>query len=336
VASRCLLIGAALAAFGSALAAQQPPDSVAQGGDSVPANPCARDEMPESSWLDWLRRHVHGGVCSSALWFDGLFGNERIDNEQTGTTGRFAPRLWWDERGGLRPRTTFRVRASLPNLEHRANLFLKVESRNAVATSPTDDDGTAQDAFDPEERHALVGGAGATLLRTRRSHLGLDLGAQLKIPVNPYARLRWRYDIVETEVFLLRFTNVAFAELERGIGNTVQVTSDWSPGASFLLRWNNLATAATEAYDGMRLETALQLYQYLGALSAISYEVSAVGETARDVPLRYYGVLVTYRKSWLRDWFLYEFRAGVSWPREALDETRRANPGLGVGVELQF
>ncbi len=335
-AHRHALIGVAVLVLSARVGAQQPADSVAARSDSVPVNPCARDEMSESYWLAWLRRHVHGGVCSSALWFDGLFGNERIDNEQTGTTGRFAPRLWWDERGGWRPRTTFRVRASLPNLEHRANLFLRVESRSAVATAPTDDDGGARDAFDPEERHTLVGGAGATLLRTRRTHLGLDLGAQFKIPVNPYVRLRWRYDILETGAFLVRFTNVAFAELDRGFGNTVQVTSDWTAGASFLLRWNNLATAATEAYDGVRIETALQLYQYLGPLAAISYEVSAVGETSRDVPLRYYGVLVTYRKSWLRDWFFYELRGGVSWPRERLDETRRVNPGLGVGVELQF
>ena len=56
----------------------------------------------------------------------------------------------------------------------------------------------------------------------------------------------------------------------------------------------------------------------------------------REVPLRYYGILVTFRKSWLRDWFLYEIRSGISWPRETLAETRRANPGLGAGVELQF
>lgn len=292
--------------------------------------------MPESYWLDWLRRRVHGGVCSSALWFDGLFGDERVDNEQIGTTGRFAPRLWWDERGGLRPRVTFRIRTSLPNLEHRANIFLKVESRNAVATSPTEDDASAQDTFDPEERNTLAAGAGASLVRSRRSHVSVDLGAQIKVPVNPYARLRWRYDVLETGTFLLRVTNLAFVERERGFGNTVQLTSDWTVGSRFLLRWNNLATVATEAYDGVRLETGLRLYQQLGVLSAIYYEGSAVAETQREVPLRYYGILVTFRKSWLRDWFLYEIRSGISWPRETLAETRRANPGLGAGVELQF
>jgi hypothetical protein len=82
--------------------------------------------------------------------------------------------------------------------------------------------------------------------------------------------------------------------------------------------------------------TAATLYQYLGTGSALAYMVEVYGETGREVPVENYGVLVTYRRSFLRPWLFIELSSGLYWPRRWLAEERKINPGLGLGFELHF
>jgi hypothetical protein len=49
-----------------------------------------------------------------------------------------------------------------------------------------------------------------------------------------------------------------------------------------------------------------------------------------------YGLQVRYRQSVLRKWLFVEASTSVTWPRALLTESRTANFGFGLGVEMYF
>ena len=56
----------------------------------VAQRPCEKPGSDADAWIDQMQRGVYSGVCGSAAWFDGLFGNPRYDQDSEETFGRSA------------------------------------------------------------------------------------------------------------------------------------------------------------------------------------------------------------------------------------------------------
>lgn len=327
---RRLSLRLALAAVAGtrAVEAQQP-------RDTTRADPCTVREVGEGKWIDWLQRKTHRTACASALWFDGLFGSEEVEQERDGTWGRLGARGWWDRRDGITPRFTARIQVGLPNLERRAHVFLRTEPTDPVeAIGAADEAALGDEDLTDQEPQQFVAGLGANAVATRRTRLDMDVGVRLAWPPDPYTRLRFRQDLIQSRAFVLRFRQIGFWELERGFGTSSHLDADWALGKKLLLRFSNAGTVA-RVYEGAAWRSRLRLYQYVGE-GALAYQVDVKGETGVDVPVETYGALVIYRRPMFRPWLFLDARTGVSWPRKTLEETRKINPGLGLGFEMQF
>lgn len=312
------------------LSAQEPARA-----DTVETDPCAPDAVQQEKWLDWIHTKVHRTVCGSALWFDSFFGDARVDDERDATFIRVGAGASWDDREGWDGDYRFRAKVSFPNLENRANVVLGRGSLEEVLSGEAesfDDPAPVLDEADPEETAWLLG-LGFVPLRGEKSRIGLDAGVRLEWPPDPYIRANYRYNLRLSSGALLRFRQTVFWESVEGVGTTSRLDVDRALGPRFLVRLRGTGTLSERA-EGLRWQTGLQLYQYLGSAGALRWEGILLGETAREVPFRDAKLRLSYRRNVARDWFFVEVRAGVHWPRDELDEERRATPEAGLGFEI--
>jgi hypothetical protein len=222
-----------------------------------------------------------------------------------------------------------------PHLERRAHAFLRSEPADPVEALGLSDESVLgdEDVTDPGPQQ-LVAGLGANAVATRRTRLDFDAGVRLTWPPDPYVRARFRQNLVQSRIFLLRFRQVVFWELERHLGTSSHLDADVALGPRFLLRLSNSAAVA-KVYEGASWRSRLRLYQYVGD-GALAYQLDVKGETGTDVPVETYGALVIFRRPAFRPWIFLDARVGVSWPRTKLEEAREINPGAGFGFEMQF
>jgi hypothetical protein len=299
------------------------------------ADPCLPDEL-QTSWIDWLQRKVSRSVCGSAMWFDGLFGESGLYEEMDATYGRMFLGLWWDERDGFDPKFRFRIRMVLPQLENRVNIVVGRESVDDFVTDQHDaSEGLAGSFADAEQEDWMLG-IGFVPTRGRRSRFSIDAGVRMTIPLDPYLRLHYRLHLfTDPEKIQVRLRQTVHWRSTEGYGFTSRADIDRSLGQRFLVR-ATLSGTVSEVKLGVDWYSAATLYQYLGTGSALAYLVEVYGETGREVPVENYGVLVTYRRSFLRPWVFIELSSGLYWPRRLLSEERKINPGLGIGFEMLY
>ena len=331
-----------LASGADDLHAQQPADSLRRASAEydpladVPQtrDPCIPADLQES-WIDWLNRKISRTVCGSAMWFDGFFGDATVYDENDATYGRIFAGLWWDDRGGFDPKFKFRVKAVFPQLKNRFNVRFGRESvDNFVTAGPDGVEGLPQSLATSEEEEWFLG-LGFAPFSTRHNRLHLDVGARLNLPPDPYARLHYRQNLFIGENQLARFRETLFWERRRGFGASTRLDFDWRLGERLLTRLFGVGTFA-ESVQGLEWQTGVILYSYVGPAQAVAIQADIRGETGREVPILDYGLTVVYRRKALRPWLFTELSAGVSWPREVLEEERKINPGVGFGFEMYY
>jgi hypothetical protein len=286
--------------------------------------------------LDKMQRGVYVSVCSTARWFDGLFGTRRYDQDSDQTFGRIGLYEVWDDRDGFDTKLRMRVRVALPTMEKRMRLFFgRADDREVIEDSQPSAGGSVPSSFQRVEDEAWLLGLGYT--KQGRLENGFDFGAGVRIrtPPDPYAKGSYRHNFVFSEATALRGRQTVFWRDSRGWGETTEIDLDHLISPKLLLRWDN---AATLAEDVSRLEwnSALITFQSLGTRRAISYTGFVSGVMNTDVPVRNYGVEVRYRRQFMRKWLFFEGRTSLTWPRETLAEEREMNPGIGVGFEMYF
>jgi hypothetical protein len=304
-------------------------------GIALARDPCVPDEV-HGSWIDWLQRKVSRTVCGSALWFDGLFGESDVYQERDVSYGRIFLGLWWDERDGIDFKFRFRVRMALPQLEKRANLFLGRDDVDNFLSDQNDSAEGLPGSFTDSEEEEWLFGVGFAPVRGRRSRLSIEPGLRLKIPLDPYVKVHYRYNLfVEPRRTQVRFRETLFWRKSDGSGFTSRVDVEYMLSQRFLTRLSASGTVG-ESRRGVDWYSGLRLYHYLGSGRALAYLVEVFGETRKEVPIEDYGVRVTYRQSILRRWLFAELSGGLNWPRRTLAETREINPGLGIGFEMQY
>lgn len=297
-------------------------------------DPCIPADL-QTSWIDWLNRKVSKTVCGSAMWFDGFFGDATVYDEKDTSYGRVFAGLWWDKRDGIDPKFKFRVKAAFPELENRFNLMFGRESVDNFVTAGTDAaEGLPQSLATSEDEDFFLG-LGYAPLSDRYSRLHLDVGARLKIPIDPYTRLHYRQNFFIREDQMARFRETLFWERSRGFGTTTRLDLDWTFGDRMLLRTFGVGTFA-ETVMGLEWQTGTILYSYVGPSQAIAVQADVRGETGREVPIIDYGLTGVYRRTAFRPWLFAELSAGVSWPRQSLEEERKINPGVGIGFEMFY
>lgn len=310
-------------------------DPSSEGLTAAAPDPCEVRRQGKEPWLDHLRREVFESVCESAAWFDGFFGSRRFDEEARRTHGRVGLHLIYDEYDGFDVDGLFKVRVDFPNLDNRVNAFLGREDRENFLTGAEERLDFLPTFFEREGDEEWLLGLGYRPVGGDRSSLDFDVGVEVETPIDPFARVRYRYFWLLGSESLLRAQQSVYWTQQRDLGFSSRVDYERPVGTRSLAR-----AAARFSHDseteGVDWDGGVTLYHGFSNDRALSWFVGVDGETGRDVPIESYGSRVTYRQRMLREWFFGEVITGVTWPRERLDETREMAWHLGFGFEIQF
>jgi hypothetical protein len=328
-------------AIGSTYAAgdevNQPPPETSRDVVSAAANdPCRGEADDGQARLDRVRAGLLTGVCTSSRWFDGLFGDAREYSESyQDTYGRAGLGLGWDQVDDVTVDGHFRANVHLPALGDRFNAVIGRETEETYIKDSFDDTGFLPGSFSDDRDAEWYAGLDYNAIKGTNSYFSIGTGVQLKSPVNPYVKARYRYFSYPTGSLRVTIRPTAFWQNTEGFGATLGVDTDWTLGDGLLLRWGNTATRS-EATDGVRWKSRLGYYRALSDVSAIRYEAAVRGETAGIQPSRR-ELKVTYRRSMWRTWFFVETYGGVFWADDESPDKRCDGCAMvGLGFEMMF
>jgi len=303
----------------------------------LPDDPCRQMDAQYESWVDQNQVRVYRTVCGTAAWFDGFFGDRRFDAATGETYGRIGLGTYWDERNGWDTKFRFRGRYAMPSLRNRGSFFIGrgdeqelIEGRDGVASAPVP--GTQN----TQEDSTFIG-FGFEKFNSFTRGLKLSVGAKLRVPPEPFVKLKYRRTWELTERDLIRLRPIVYWKSEEGFGTTVNLDYDRVLTNSLLFRWANFGQVAEdEAVQGLSWGTTFYLFQALSRKRSFNYSVFARGQTDADVSFQNAGFELRFRHSFLRDWLFVEYISGLSWPRQFPEERRKTVFGAGMFLEAYF
>jgi len=303
----------------------------AKGG--IREDPC--DQEDTEGFLDGTQEWIYQATCRTAAWFDGFFGNARYDERTGETFGRVGVSGFWDQLDGFDPSLRFRATFALPSVRDRASLMIgRGDEEEFVEERSTKYDAIPGN-FNTIEQESFLVGLGFT--GDKRKGFKLSIGARVRLPPEPYIKLRYRKHFALTESTLFSVRPIVYWQTEEKLGSTLHLSLDQMLTERLMLRWSNYGNVAQgEDVQGLEWESSLFLFQALSNRRAMTYRALIVGETKAEVPLNNYGFELRYRQRVLREWLFLELVGGVTWPQYTLDQPRDVNFGIGAGFEMYF
>lgn len=298
-------------------------------------DPCASEYLEGRSWLDWLNLRLHRTACETALWFDHLFGDYRLDEQVEATHGRALVGVIWDEQRGFEDDLRFRARLHFPNMERRLNAFIgRDDPEDVLEDAQRRGAASLPQIFDAADDEWLLG-LGYRPISGSSGDLDFDVGMNFDFPVEPFARARYKHRTFLSDTDLVRFRHSLFWEREDGWGLSTRIDYEHAFAGGSMMRWRG-AGKISDITHGADWFTELSYYHRLGRRRAIAHQIGANGETDMPVQVENYFVRLIYRQQILREWFFLEIGPGMAWRRDTPGEPRDSVPILRFGVEMLF
>jgi hypothetical protein len=330
-----LCVTALLAAPGYAQSQEPPAAESAPTEDSQrSADPCESD-VELQAWIDRLQSSLHRITCSSAWWFDGLFGNRRYDTEYRSTHGTVYAGGAWSQREQFDSVARFKARFYLPQINERFNAFIGRGEADDIVTESTPELYTLPTQFSRRDDDSVFLGLGYNERMTRRGSFDADAGVRVRFPLDPYVKGSYRFARPVGENTLFRFRETIFWQKSEEFGTTALVEWDRILAPEYVLRWTTSGTYS-EVSEGVRWFSNVRLYHLLSKERAFAYEAATNGSTDAPAPLTNYGVAAIYRQRIWRDWLVLELRTGIDWPRYSPYEKRTSNLNGSMVVEMRY
>lgn len=298
-------------------------------------NPCRPKDLA-GDWLDSVERGIYRGVCNTARWFDGFFGDARFDSEAESTWGRLSITNIYDEFEDLEAKVRFRAEVDFPNLDHRLDTFFGREDEDDFVAGRNDGFESLPGFFrDAQDQEWLVGLGYRPVRRDARpGRFDVRLGVKVRFPLEPFVQGRYRRYWFVSDSRLVRFRNTVFWRNQRGFGETVSLDFEQALGRPFLFRLSGTGTFS-ESTEGVDWNTSATLYHGLGGLRAMAYTLYIDGETDSPVTVERYGFRAVYRRQMLRKWLFGQVITGLNFPRP-LDGDRETSFEVGFGIEIHY
>ena len=299
----------------------------------------ARDEcdraVQDTEFQETAQDTLRSWSCHTFRWFDGWWGQEH-DFPENEVSGWVLVGAEYREYDGFDPRTRLKVRAPLPNLNRRWDVWLGRLDEEAYITDTDPRDNTFYNSglMDRNEDDSWLLGLGH---RRGRGRSGWDwsVGVRLRVPPEPYVKLSWLYRKQFTIDTDLRFRQTFFWRSDDGFGTTSRADLTTRLGPRDVMRWEGIYRV-TEETQGADWYVGHTWYHLLSGGSALSLLTFADGETERPVELRDAGFQLTWRRPFTRDWIYLSMGPSLTWPRRQPEDEREASLGFGIWIEMEF
>lgn len=288
-----------------------------------------RAEEP-SSIIDKGHEAVSSSIMKWSDSIDSLFGVERLDKERRGSRLRIESLTVFTESEDASFLYKVRFRLALPKTEKKLNLvidnladsFQKNDEREQAAIGVTSDDRIEDSDLSAALRYFVLAGD--------KWNLNTDLGMKLRLPLDPFFRIRVRREW-DLENWVFRVSDSLFWFEQRGLGQDFAAEFDRRLSGKFLFRWSNRALW-TEDNDAWSFSYSLNLLQRLSDKDALSYS-AGINSTSRPViSIESYGLGLSYRRNVYNDWLFLSVNPNISYPKA---KNFTAVPSIAIQLEMR-
>jgi hypothetical protein len=300
-------------------------------------DPCFTVTVEGDTWMDQVHGFVQDNTCEPAVWFDTFFVRDHVLLDvRPATLIVLRNSARWTEGKGVDLVNNYRIRYRLPQVESllkRAKFYIVSESpADKFTTQPGQPVNPGGDP-NTEVRKPILG-VRADLYTRLRSLISFDTGIKISMHPDAYIRMRNQYEKTFSEVYLIRFSEIAMWQAVEHFTNTVQLDLERKFTTFTFVRWGNNVTYI-EGTSGITWNTGISLFTQLTPKSAISYDTNIWGVNHPDWIIQNYRIGSLYRRNFYRPWLFFELAPEVTWPR---DESYRRNSvyAFMATLEIQF
>jgi hypothetical protein len=304
-----------------------PPGYTTQFPDAPP--------FPAPEWLDKTQARVESIVSRSAMRLDRMFGADQDESIYKSASGSIAPALLWDNFRGFQPKVRFRVELPLPRLNERFNAFIGRVNRDEYISESAPESGAFQRQYGPPSDDQTLAGISYHTPPKQGSRFDAGAGIRLRLPLDPYLKGSYVYELGKTETGLLSLRQTVFWQNSQHAGFTSRADLEKVFAEKWLLRWTTSGTISQKS-EGVFGYSAVRALRGLSNRRAIAVEIGFDGEADAEVPVHEYGIKAAWRQRMMRDWLILELRSSYTYPKDFRWQERKGTLGVGVGFEMFF
>lgn len=292
---------------------------------------------PDSEeWVDKMRSRTHSGLCFTADWVDGLFGDEhKFDGESF--RGKVSIGFREDEIEGFDPRLRVRIKTKLPNMSKRFNAFIgRVEEDSYISNTEVDQDqvnAVGLRSTNDDDSEWLIG-IGYRDPESRDDGFDVSVGAKLSSGLSPYAKVAHRHLFKASEEDFWRATQTVFWRKDDGLG--VSSTLDYTHivGDHDILEWDT-SLKYTEEQEQWEWISSTTWHHEFTPKKGISSRAYVRGERENPVSIPEFGLTFTYVRPFLRDWMFIETGIDFRWEKESVMQEEYKS-AIRFGIQFQM
>lgn len=292
-------------------------------------------EQENDEWIDNVRFSTHGRLCRSALWLDGLFGDEYEFNDDD-FRGKVSIGFRQDEDDGFDPRLRVKIRTKLPNVSKRFNAFIgRVEEDSFISNTEVNQgqlNTVGLRSVNDDDAEWLVG-IGYRNPDRRENGFDFSVGAKLSSGLNPYAKLAYRHVYVPNATNFWKSTQTVFWRRDDGYG--VSSTLDYIRliGDKDILKWD-VGAKYTEDSEQWEWITSTTWHHSFTDKKGISTRGYVRGEEENPVSIPEFGITFTYVKPFLRPWLSLETGIDFRWEKDFPEGEYKSKTRVGFQFEM--
>jgi len=296
-------------------------------------------EKPESDlWLDQTQAYISESVCSSAIWFDRFFANERDEAESVNRYIRLTTTAGYRKVEGFDTNIRLNGRIEFPNVEKKLHLLLQSEhDKDAMDVLSQGNQSTHLLNKNNSNKSNTVG-LRWDVSQKSRSAFSMNAGLRFNKTINLRLQGRYRYTYPLEEDSLVRLTQSVFWEGSEGVGENTRVDVEKLLAPQTLLRFSqNLGVSEVSKGKEWLSEIALFHHFTKEQAGALTFWLSGATKPTDNISgLEETGFSVRYRQSFYRPWLFFEIEPHYRWVRKEFARNYQPSPGIVARVEIQF
>jgi len=287
-------------------------------------------------WVDRVRSRTHSGLCFTADWIDGLFGDEQeFDGESF--RGKVSLGFREDEIEGFDPRLRVRIKTKLPNMSKRFNAFIgRVEEDSYISNTEVDQDrvnDVGLRSTNDDDSEWLIG-IGYRDPESQEDGFDVSVGAKLSSGLSPFAKVAHRHLFKPSDNNYWRTTQTVFWRKRDSIGFSSSLDYTRVLAEHDILEWDT-SVKYTEDKEKWEWITSTTWHHEFTPKKGISTRAYVRGIRDNPVSIPEFGVTLTYVRPFLREWLYIETGVDFRWERETLEQEEYKS-AVRFGIQLEM
>lgn len=253
---------------------------------------------------------------------DVFFGEEVLQDEVGGSRIKLRyDQRYQDGRDAIY-NTQISVNTHFPHISERMRLLIESDE------DENSDEGTSPRISDNLERQRYSAALRVLLRSTDRWKTDVDVGVRWQFPPDPFTQFRARrFD--QFGYWRLRTTQTVYYRVSDGAGEKTSLQWDYPLNTEAVVRLTQQAEyQLVNAY--FELGYSAGLYQKLSGNRAMSYQLSASGDSQDRASFYRYRAAIQYRQQVYRSWLFFDVIPEVLWQR---DLQYRTTPAITFRLE---